>query len=236
MGCDIHLYVEKLENGVWMPADQWVPDEDDERKLSVPYGTGFYDGRNYDLFAILANVRNGYGFAGCDTGDGFVPIAMPRGLPDGVTPVVKAESDYWDCDGHSHSWLTLAEILAYDWTQTTKQRGWVNGPEFEEWERLRKWDPEPKSHCGGVSGGSIQHISSEEMARRVQVITESLGNGVPWCAVSDRLSQLLRDTYCQVEWEIDYARCCQEFWWNTIPRLLRLGPPEHTRLVFWFDN
>src|SRR5215469_11787636 len=34
-----------------------------------------YGWRNYDLFAILAGVRNGSGFGGCDTGDPVVPIA-----------------------------------------------------------------------------------------------------------------------------------------------------------------
>jgi len=35
---------------------------------------GEIDGnRNYDLFAILANVRNGHGFAGIKTGGGIRP-------------------------------------------------------------------------------------------------------------------------------------------------------------------
>ena len=47
------------------------------------------------LFAILAGVRNGYGFAGCDTGDGFRPIAPPRGLPGDVSPEVAEEARRW---------------------------------------------------------------------------------------------------------------------------------------------
>lgn len=65
MGTDIHLFVETRVNGVW------------ELRSDAPR----FSGRNYNEFAILAGVRNGTGFAGCDT-DGFAPIAEPRGLPD----------------------------------------------------------------------------------------------------------------------------------------------------------
>lgn len=41
--------------------------------------------RNYDWFAILANVRNGRGFAGLYTGSGFDVIAEPRGYPENIS-------------------------------------------------------------------------------------------------------------------------------------------------------
>jgi hypothetical protein len=41
--------------------------------------------RNYDWFAILADVRNGRGFAGVSTGEGFNVTAMPKGLPDDIS-------------------------------------------------------------------------------------------------------------------------------------------------------
>ncbi|GAI60500.1 unnamed protein product, partial [marine sediment metagenome] len=87
MGCDIHLFVEKRVGGNWVPADKWVPDKESEDKdaLMVPYGNRYYDGRNYHLFAILADVRNNFGFAGIDRGDQFNPISDPRGLPQDVT-------------------------------------------------------------------------------------------------------------------------------------------------------
>src|SRR5262249_46209472 len=133
MGCDIHFYVEKQVNGAWYSADKWAPNEDagDEGEpiLALAYKNRFYSDRNYNLFGILANVRNGSGFAGCDTGDGFVPISEPRGIPDDVSKEVKAEADRWDGDGHSHSWLTVTELMAYDWTQTTKLRGYVSAAE-----------------------------------------------------------------------------------------------------------
>ena len=40
------------------------------------------DPRSYNTFAMLANVRNGRGFAGVRTSTGFPVIHEPRGLPD----------------------------------------------------------------------------------------------------------------------------------------------------------
>ncbi|WP_206689631.1 hypothetical protein, partial [Streptococcus pseudopneumoniae] len=38
--------------------------------------------RNYDLFGIIGNVRNGTGFAGVVLGTGWPSIADHRGLPE----------------------------------------------------------------------------------------------------------------------------------------------------------
>lgn len=60
MGCDIHMYVEYTE-------------KKEEEKWWLSFGGRFNPGRNYDLFAILADVRN-YDGAKC--------IYPPRGLPE----------------------------------------------------------------------------------------------------------------------------------------------------------
>lgn len=93
MGCDIHFFVE-LRTG------------------AAPHGWeaegaegAFYEGRDYLLFAHLADVRN----------PGEVdPITEPRGLPHDMSNFVR---DYMGIDGdlHSYSYLTLTELLAHDW-------------------------------------------------------------------------------------------------------------------------
>lgn len=119
MGCDIHLYVEKLEDGSWKSADKWMPIPEDEREdyrdltETIEYGTRLYNGRNYALFAVLGNVRNYWRIK---------PIDEPRGLPVDCSPQVRTESDYWDSDGHSHSWFTLEELQSFDWTQKVPSR------------------------------------------------------------------------------------------------------------------
>lgn len=83
MGCDIHLHTEIKRNGIWQHHS--------EAKIE----------RNYPLFAKMANVRNGYK---------IVPISNPKGFPEDATELTKLHSEKYGCDGHSHSWLSAAEI------------------------------------------------------------------------------------------------------------------------------
>lgn len=237
MGCDIHLFVEKRVNGRWVTADKWKTDKDDEPpRKRVPYDAAFYHDRNYELFSILADVRNGRGFAGIKTGEGFVPIADPRGLPDDVCDEVRAEAESWGGDGHSHSHLTVAELMAYDWTQTSKLCGWVDGVEFERWSRYdRGQGSGPESYCGDVSGPAIKKITEPEM-RRACVAALEEAEKVKHPDREKFLREKLCNLYVAAEWELPYYKCCTRFLGQTLPRLWRLGANGDVRIVFWFDN
>lgn len=291
MGCDIHFYVEKFKltgpdeklgpsmdhlnrPGTWVTADKWEPNEyykpDDpdyagEPPLRVDYDSRFYTGRNYDLFAILADVRNGSGFAGCDTGDGFVPIDEPRGLPVDVSPEVKADSDRWDCDGHSHSWFGLKELLSYNWLQTTKQRGVMHAHSYLQWswyDRFRGKGPD--TYSGGIWGpGIVTHPSMADMdqflinawletasdegkAKLAEIPEDDGWNRLRLISrnevFEERVKKELHNHIVQAEWEESYVSAVQHFWVGTLPKLLQLAMengqfcPEHVRIVFWFDN
>ena len=95
MGTDIHTVLQVKKGKKWETI-----------------ATDIYDGRNYALFSVLAGVRGQE-----------EPIAEPRGLPPGF--VVDEDNDHRVTDAggfidsywmgyHSHSWLTLAEIVDYD--------------------------------------------------------------------------------------------------------------------------
>lgn len=64
MGTNIHLAAEVFKDGRWHLAEVDLP---------------IY--RNYRAFFVLADVRNGYTFAGMDSGDPVIPISYPRGFP-----------------------------------------------------------------------------------------------------------------------------------------------------------
>lgn len=230
MGCDIHLRVQKRVDGQWVFAEEMIPDKYEEGGLTPER---WYSGRNYRLFAMLADVRNGVGFAGVDTGDRFNPIAEQRGLPDGIDT---GGEEYWFGD-HSFSWLLLSELLDYDWYQQTNCRGWVNGPQFEEWDRMKQWEPEPRQHCGGVSGGNVEHITEQEMRRRINEIKERV---TPWKAASEAIERRYGSTYCAIQWPVFYSEAAGTFYTQTMPRMLRLarevGGPENVRIVFGFDS
>ena len=129
MGCDIHLTVEKRVDGKWERVDNLPPRpcswcegrghyegrpqdacyscvaDPDSGKPTPGVQSGPYDDRNYTVFAVLANVRN----------DGHVtPIDRARGLPADAARRGGEDGD-WDYGDHSFSWLTLRELLAYDW-------------------------------------------------------------------------------------------------------------------------
>jgi len=218
MGCDIHLYVEKRVGDKWEAVPGPNPwhgmwDDEPEERLN----DWIWDGRHYDLFAIMANVRNGYGFAGCDTGDGFVPIAMPKGLPDDVSPAIKASADGWGCDGHSYSWLTLRELQEYDWNRVTKHRGIVSEAEYLEFKKNGK----PESWCGGVSGPNVVHVSPAQMDDIVA------GNVV---------REEGKQYYTKVEWEETYRETVGFIVDEILQKMAELGGPDDVRLVFWFDS
>ena len=104
MGADIHAYAEVLDSdGTWVLSD-WRDDLH----------------RDYGLFGFLADVRN----------YSHVPvISEPRGLPGDASGEVRTEYDEWGMGAHSTSWVTLAELLAFDYGQmfwdrrVTKQTG-----------------------------------------------------------------------------------------------------------------
>lgn len=238
MGCDIHLFTERRnEAGEWESADTWTPDpyaeEGEPKRQRVFVRDALFSERNYGLFAVLANVRNGIGFAGVDTGEGYRPISEPKGLPADVSAAVQAESDEWDCNGHSHSWHTVADLLAYDWTQVTTLRGWVEAPAYMDWVRYgRQRHESPKEWCGAVDGRGVVHLTDEEMRERTRDIL--------YLRDAEREGALaaagLANAYAKCEWQQRYYMVCERFLARTLPRLLRLGKPEDARIVFWFDN
>lgn len=157
MGCDIHAFVEK-RNG-----DSWKFIELDPEP---------FDCRDYRLFGFLADVRN-YSHSPV--------ISKRRGIPGDASEHVLEMNDYWDSDGHSHTWLLLRELLDFDYNQ-------------EIWDqRVMKQDG-PNSWNGAALAeeGEGAHL---------------------------RLGVFLGEWY-----------------FKELNRFKQLGPPEDTRIVFWFDN
>jgi hypothetical protein len=70
-----------------------------------------FDYRSYSLFAFLAGIRN-Y--------SAIKPIAEPRGLPDGFN------LDY-DSETHNHSWLSIKELVEFDYEQELEDRRCAGG-------------------------------------------------------------------------------------------------------------
>ena len=238
MGCDIHPYIEVKQQGTWKPLRK--PEKcryGDDRTYIHQEDWG----RNYDLFAILADVRNGHGFAGVDTGDGFNPITAPKGVPDDCSDAIRDLMD--DRDYHSHSHHTVQELLAYDWTQTTKHRGFVTAPVYHDWLGWgKKYGEAPKGYCGDVSGPSVSKITNEEMDKAIEKIAgdeDAYWKKKPLLEAASEPGKELHMVYTQLEWEETYHRSVGYFWQDIMPVLVKHGI-EHdfdkVRIVFAFDN
>jgi hypothetical protein len=102
LGCDIHMFIEKrVDNQFPWEADEHHVIEVEDVVDDVEYTTTkeiSADGRDYNLFGILAGVR----------GDGC--LYDIRGLPNNVSDVIMQASDSIGVDGHSHSYLSVDEF------------------------------------------------------------------------------------------------------------------------------
>jgi len=94
-------------------------------------GTGkaqeeWYRGRNYALFARLADVRTG--------GGNITQHAPPRGFPPATSNEVNEKLGELDGDLHSHTWFLLSELLKIDWDkQTYDEERCVTQEGFAQW-------------------------------------------------------------------------------------------------------
>lgn len=262
MGCDIHLLVEtrytyKGDRSKWKRAlppaayreTPWQVERKEatydtlDPRAAVSWATRWYDGRNYNLFGMLADVRNGSGFAGVKLGDGFVPICQPKGWPADPGPEVEAfikASDYrgdypvpngdtWPGD-HTPSWLTLAELDAYDWEgQTTRLCGVIPLAEYAE-RRAKGVAGAPESYCGDTwgQGRVTMEEADADKAMNAGGIVEAEGQHIS----------------VRVWWGETYAEAAGDFYTRVLPGLRSLvrssggfiTTPDDIRIVFNFDS
>lgn len=271
MGCDIHLYAEVRKGGKWYPAGKPVLNcnYDMEQDFIVPWHLKekvefpetapldndekdkftretFYYRRNYGLFAILADVRN-------FNKDPLEPIFPPRGVP------VDASDEYKELakgvDWHSHSYLTLKEILEFDWTKKTTDFIAMSLRDYYNWHTWQKLNGDPPYEYQYVSllmhGYDQKNTIKEQEALEIILKFEKEAEGDYKKFFGSLQSYGLKLYYnsenkenetfkynklvaCKID--VPYYRIAEKFWSETIPRLLRLGPPEDVRIVFFFDN
>ena len=125
MGTDIHSIAQVKRDGQW---------------VTVAIGIAG-DQRNYNTFAMLANVRNGRGFAGCWTSTGFPVIHEPRGLPEDLAAV---DDDIEDDDADYSVHVDKAQLVAaWDWDGNEKP---IDSP--DAWRVKYITDQEPRMSMG----------------------------------------------------------------------------------------
>lgn len=130
MGTDIHgTFQARGIDGAW--AD-----------IETKYG---FD-RHYMLFAWLADVRNGTGFAGVITHTPLIPLQVSRGIPR--DDIEREEYFFGD---HNKGWLGADEIIEGARTlPRIAKAGIISIEEFRAWDGA-----EPAMYSGFISGPRI---------------------------------------------------------------------------------
>lgn len=237
MGCGIHVVVEtKGKRGAW------------SFKEKLPLS------RNYDLFAILANVRNRMWSKPKDT---LVFISAPKGVPPDVSK--RSQKALSDEDYHSHSYLTLRELVEFDWNRAEHKTAFVTDIEFA----LMRYEGTVVPRCPLFDPVSSE-TSLSDMERRIvspdfiehlkrMIRLENVAGNTDAYSIKEieRLEALLCHTehsldvsivdewtggVVKVEWEETYAMKVDEFFTDTIPHLKSIGDLDDVRIVFAFDS
>lgn len=168
MGTDIHYRFEKKNK----ETNKW------EEVVS-----GYEGNRHYKLFSWLANVRNGFGFAGCKTAEPLIPISDPRGLPSDCN--YNEDADEWLGD-HSFSWLTSNEIIEnYNKLSSIISYGIISREQYEGWDKISA----PNCYSGFITGPKVIVIEEYEV---LMVLSPDKVN---WTHVSVSWKETLKDSF-----------------------------------------
>ena len=172
----------------------------------------WYSERNYTVFAILGNVRNGSGFAGVYTHDPIPFISDCRGVPDDVT---KETLDALSNE-HSATWCSLTEVMDYDWHAPVHRGGVIS---LEQYAFCKASGKRPGGWSGSISGPKIITVNPL-MADRFLLA------GVD---VEDQ------QVYVQYEWDDTLDEYTEHF--LSRMKMLAMETGEHEcRLVYDFDS
>ena len=188
MGCDIHGFMEvrKTVNGEkkWVSADlfkknEYFDTDEDEPEFRVVDAFG---DRNYAAFAQLCGVR--------DYSDDNPKISEPRGIPDDVAEVAKAEFERWDGDGHSHSYVTLRDVIDFRESLTeTVVTGMISA---EQAKALDEGGEVPRSWCGWTSrDGYVKRswkVMFDPLKELEEVMRERLREFL-WCWTDESINE-----------------------------------------------
>lgn len=222
MGCDIHIIIQRQElDGVWheLPYQTVWRSLGHQPVEGFPEAPEVFRNRNYDLFGILANVRNGRGFAGIKTGEGWPSIAPERGLPEGFDPETTLPNPAYPTEGgrwvgdHSFTWVTLEELKDFDWDEVMT---WIYGVvPAEKYEELVAVGETPNEYCGDIAGPGIQVYEPDE-----------------YRATKKRAEK----PYVRMGWPVTAREATWDWPGDVIPWLEKMADGRPLRLVVGFDS
>ena len=115
MGTDIHLVIEAKRNNKWCFVASDVCSYSSDNKFTYyecsinPQIISLLSSRNYVFFGIISGVRGSLN-----------PIQITRGLPNDMSDRCR---EYHSHSDHNEGYVTLTELLNYDWDQIVPGTG-----------------------------------------------------------------------------------------------------------------
>lgn len=185
----------------------------------------YFSSRNYLKFAILADVRNGYGFAGVKTFDPLPSIAPARGEPADITSEARAKLS----NEHSPTWVNLGELM--DWPHWDGKL--VHEGVVDEYTFLRSLitGEDPQSWSSSISGQNI--VTPEQYLALYGGPRELFSKAQP------RAYDSTKQYHIQYRWEVPLATAGHEideiitYMHDLIPRG---GSAADVRMIMDFDS
>jgi len=235
MGCDIHIMAEVKENGEWRkntdPLFKNPFYSTNKKRMSFQedeYIEEPSSARRYDWFAILADIRNGYGFAGVSTGSGFDVISECNGVPHDACEEWQQYVSEWQHDMHSESYLDISDFDKFNFEQVTMKSGVIS---LSDYKKVRGTGDSPSTWSGGIHGGNTATVD-EHTADRIltgENIIVSVGDVTK---ASDEC-----DIHVQYNWTVLYREWFSDNIEDTVEPLRKLAEKyDDARIVFGFDN
>jgi hypothetical protein len=243
MGTDIHLQIERYDKdtNTWIDINKqalpyrgtlnelWDKSDDKPKRteqeiqdMIFEYWSNNPESRCYMVFSLLADVRNGYGFAGVETYKPIQPIDNLRGTPSNTSfNEVFDKEEEW-C--HSFTYYSMKELLEHvSWGEDVHNSGYVLYNDWGEYIESQATDspmPCPNNYCGDVSGKGIEKYSMDDF--------ENLNN-----ANADKV-------YIKAKWTEPSPLKQTSFWnWLNSKVMSKLSDKygvDNIRINMYFDN
>jgi hypothetical protein len=244
MGTDIHPLVEVRRKGQWHThqpktpcsyyydykydpvTQQRVPTLDaNGEKIRSKWDTckyrlpDYFSDRNYSMFSVLADIRN----------DGSIPaMTRNRGFPSDTAPGSASYVDPENVD-HSPGYVTLTEMLAYDWSMMIESSGRISAQQYMT---LRGTGKSPDSWYGWASGRVT--VTAAQYEQMLEPVYDVYANEIAPNSLKPG-----------VNYDIDYT--WHEFLVEQVPQLVKVmnyltsiipkgGTSDDVRLLFYFDS
>lgn len=217
MGCDIHAAIEYFDGAAWrsyLVHNPLAVLRGDEEELTASIKLD----RNYNLFAILGNVRNSFD---------LVSITDSRGLPGDISEGTRKALSY----EHSATFIMLQEILDFDWEQVYIESGTTDAVTIKEWypRRHKLGKNFPSWWCLGTNRPHLSYYDMLDYIKKGNVKEAEVPS----------MFETKGHPVAVIQWAVPYSEAAEQFFELAVTPMKELAiqyGTENVRIVMDFDS